>query len=476
MRKGIAVFIASPGDLAGERKVFKETIDTLNGGFGDGAGVAFEPLGWEDILAETGRRTQDVINQDIEQCDLFILVLHRRWGQDATDSKFSSYTEEEFELALSRWENNRSPEIIVFFKNVDAASIADPGPELKKVLAFKKKLEKGKSTMFRTFNTEAQFGQEIDKHLRAFAHGEWQHLDRDTHEVALPEAALDKLGKANREGAKRVERAEKLVSSSNRDGKGESKQALVAKADLSLVKAYQEELALARAAAEAADDGRIQDATILFAKATEGTTNPSILALAAEFFRQVGDVENASRLVRRQTAITKDRTVAAQLYLSMLPPGRTTMIRQQMAAGMLADLDPEIAQEFNSILQEVFEEGRVEKFMLDLYVKHFSTEELTHFARFLGTAEGQSSMEKQQLVTADVMNFAKSEVERVMQKRAPRFEQLLLRKSMEAAAAEIAEPKQLSSGDAVGESAVAARRQVASAASKKRSQRRSRVN
>jgi hypothetical protein len=42
--------------------VFKAVIDELNGGFGDGAGVRFVALGWEDTLATTGRRAQGVIN------------------------------------------------------------------------------------------------------------------------------------------------------------------------------------------------------------------------------------------------------------------------------------------------------------------------------------------------------------------------------------------------------------------------------
>ena len=62
----ISVFIASPGDLAPERKVFKDTIDDLNAGFADGAGVEFVPIGWEDVLAETGRRTQGVINRELD--------------------------------------------------------------------------------------------------------------------------------------------------------------------------------------------------------------------------------------------------------------------------------------------------------------------------------------------------------------------------------------------------------------------------
>src|SRR4029450_5198015 len=93
----IHVFMASPGDLAVERRAFKDVIDELNSGFGDGAGVKFVPLGWEDTLASTGCRAQSVINLDIDRCDVFVLALYGRWGQDALDANpYTSNTEEEF--------------------------------------------------------------------------------------------------------------------------------------------------------------------------------------------------------------------------------------------------------------------------------------------------------------------------------------------------------------------------------------------
>lgn len=55
------VFIASPGDLAVERRAFKDVLDELNAGFGDGLNITFEALGWEDTLASTGRRSLSVI-------------------------------------------------------------------------------------------------------------------------------------------------------------------------------------------------------------------------------------------------------------------------------------------------------------------------------------------------------------------------------------------------------------------------------
>ncbi|MEL7237852.1 MAG: DUF4062 domain-containing protein, partial [Planctomycetota bacterium] len=89
----IKVFIASPGDLAVERRAFKDQIDELNDGYGIGAKVKFTPLGWEDAISTVGRRPQGVINQDIDACDVFILVMWRRWGQKAPDAApYESYT------------------------------------------------------------------------------------------------------------------------------------------------------------------------------------------------------------------------------------------------------------------------------------------------------------------------------------------------------------------------------------------------
>src|SRR5881296_1411319 len=157
-RRIIHVFIASPGDLAVEWRAFKSVIDELNGGFGDGAGVEFIGLGWEDTLATTGRRSQAVINREIDRSDVFVLALNRRWGQEAPDAKpYTSYTEEEFHRTMDRWKRTGSPEIFVFFKRVDAASMGDPGEQLKKVLAFRKSLEDSRQVLYYFFADEGEF-------------------------------------------------------------------------------------------------------------------------------------------------------------------------------------------------------------------------------------------------------------------------------------------------------------------------------
>ncbi|MFT4557459.1 MAG: hypothetical protein ACI92S_002828, partial [Planctomycetaceae bacterium] len=140
-KRSISVFIASPGDLAIERRAFRDCIVKLNEGFGEGANVEFEALGWEDTLATTGRRNQGVINQEIDRCDVFILTMYLRWGQEAPDSEFSSYTEEEFHRALERFKGTGRPEIFVILKKISASRMADPGPQLQQVLDFRRELE-----------------------------------------------------------------------------------------------------------------------------------------------------------------------------------------------------------------------------------------------------------------------------------------------------------------------------------------------
>jgi len=416
--KSISVFIASPGDLAPERKIFKETIDELNAGFADGIGVRFIPLGWEDLPAETGRRTQAVINRQIEQCDLFVLALHRRWGQKAPDSKFSSYTEEEFQLAFSLWRKRKAPEVVVFFKTVDAASLADQGKQLKKVLAFRKSLEEGHAIIIRPFNADVDFGKEIDRHLRAFARGEWKALDVRSPQIQFPKAQVKALTKAEHTGELRVARAQKQKRSATAGAKGK-KGTVAAKADLSLVMSHQTELAYARAAFDAASNGRIQDARILFAEATEGTTDLSILSMAAEFFRQTGDPDNSSRLVQRQAAIARDRRIAAEHYSALVPEGFESAILNQTLTSMLSQFPEELADELRSICVEVWSDDNLKRFTIEMMVKHYTEAEIVQLARFRASPVGQSSLWKQQAILAETIAWANREFQRVLLNRYP---------------------------------------------------------
>ncbi|MFT5324255.1 MAG: hypothetical protein ACI8P0_002116, partial [Planctomycetaceae bacterium] len=272
----IGVFIASPGDLAVERAAFKEVLDELSAGFGDGLNIRFKPLGWEDTLASTGRRSQSVINREIDRCDVFILAMHRRWGQAAPDAEpYSSYTEEEFHRALARWKKKRrgkyqAPEIFVFFKHIDPTSMGDPGPQLQKVLDFRRSLEESRQVLYHGFATEAEFKAEVDRHLRAFVKGELPQVDAPLDKIILPLVVLDEVKKEKAEKEKALARAEQADQ----------------KAKAAVARAETFALEFAERASKAALEGRVEEARQDFARATDGTANLRVLYLAFGFYER----------------------------------------------------------------------------------------------------------------------------------------------------------------------------------------------
>src|ERR1035438_7224554 len=149
-REVLTVFIASPSDLADERKKAFEIAAEISVLFKK-KGLSIDLLGWEDRLPGYGR-PQSQINQDVEVCDLFIGLLWRRWGTPPTlGSAFSSGFEEEFSIAKSRRERTGSPEIWMYFKKVEPAQMADAGAELQRVIAFRSSLIEGKEILFSEF-------------------------------------------------------------------------------------------------------------------------------------------------------------------------------------------------------------------------------------------------------------------------------------------------------------------------------------
>jgi tetratricopeptide (TPR) repeat protein len=164
------IFIASPGGLASEREAFKETITEYNESDAVERNALFLPVGWELTLAGVGR-PQALINKDLMKCDYCLLVLWDRWGTSPDNSaKYTSGTEEEFNIALQSFHSKAMPmrQIVVLFKSVDPRQLSDPGLELKKVLEFKKKLETNRSLLFDSFDEVSTFKKKLRRHLAAW--------------------------------------------------------------------------------------------------------------------------------------------------------------------------------------------------------------------------------------------------------------------------------------------------------------------
>jgi tetratricopeptide (TPR) repeat protein len=163
------VFIASPGGLEAERKSFKQALVNHNEADAIERSCYFQAVGWEITLGGIGR-PQEKINQDLKSCDYFVLVLGGRWGSSTGKAGVSSGTHEEYMLANELLQNPSFPmrEIVVFFRGVDPAILADPGLQLQKVLDFKRQIEEDKKLLFETFDSPESFSDKLKRHLASW--------------------------------------------------------------------------------------------------------------------------------------------------------------------------------------------------------------------------------------------------------------------------------------------------------------------
>jgi Domain of unknown function (DUF4062) len=165
------VFIGSPDGLDEERQSFRDTLRRFNENHGQPDGVRFEPIGWEDTLPGVGR-PQELIDEDLRNCDYAIFVLHDRWGTP-TGSGSTSGTEEEWQLAQSLYAANTIRNICLFFKDVDASKLRDPGPQLLKVIDFKNRIKDEKKHLFKCYANQCTFVETLEKYL-----GKWLRIHR----------------------------------------------------------------------------------------------------------------------------------------------------------------------------------------------------------------------------------------------------------------------------------------------------------
>lgn len=154
----ILVGIASPGGLEEERELADRLAHRMSTSAVDRAGIAIQVVRWENVTPQAGR-PQEAINRYMDRCDLFVGLMHRRYGQP-TGTHDSGFVEE-FERAVARLDGPSSPRIGVFFKSLTAEEIDDAGPQLSKVLAFRRKVQESRAVLYGTFETSMDLAEQL---------------------------------------------------------------------------------------------------------------------------------------------------------------------------------------------------------------------------------------------------------------------------------------------------------------------------
>ena len=122
----LKVFVASPGDVAPERKAVDDVATELNRGIAADRGIVLEIVKWEThAWPGFGKGPQDVINQQIGVYDIFVGVMWNRLGTPTHEA--ASGTVEEFARAYKLWKESTRPKLLFYFNRTpfDPASLEE---------------------------------------------------------------------------------------------------------------------------------------------------------------------------------------------------------------------------------------------------------------------------------------------------------------------------------------------------------------
>lgn len=223
------VFMASPSDVAPEREIVREELDSFNREQGLAAGSYFVPVGWEEVTPGVGR-PQELINEKLDECDYLILILGERWGTPPDNhGTFSSGTEEEFERARVNLGNPDSPmrNMLVLFKTIERGRLDDAGPQLQKVVDFRAKLETSKQILFGTFDSPESFAIRIRRAVLDWSGDHGSKVPRSIEldstvvvsSLSEEDVLIDVVAEAERAAnGGQLMQAERLYAHASRDG------------------------------------------------------------------------------------------------------------------------------------------------------------------------------------------------------------------------------------------------------------------
>jgi len=159
-----SVLLACPSDVQDEARLVRAAVDEVNRGVGALQGVRLEVVDWQTHASPgIGSDAQDVINRQLPDCDIFLGVMWARFGTPTP--RAGSGTEEEFDRALTRYQNDpRGVKILFYFKEEPLAPNAIEPAQLQKVITFRERLQQ-EGVLYGTFESDADFERQLRQDL-----------------------------------------------------------------------------------------------------------------------------------------------------------------------------------------------------------------------------------------------------------------------------------------------------------------------
>lgn len=177
----LKVFVASPSDVAEERRILQDVINEFNLTWGDTHNVRLELVKWETHTRPGfGEDAQDVINKQIgDDYDIFLGIMWGRFG--SSTNRVESGTEEEFERAYSRLKTSPgSVQIMFYFKDAGIPPSKMEPAQLAKVQEFKAKIAVEYGGLYHPFESAEEFRTKSRIHLSKLIQ-DWLKTSSSSH-------------------------------------------------------------------------------------------------------------------------------------------------------------------------------------------------------------------------------------------------------------------------------------------------------
>lgn len=160
----LTVFVASPQDVIEEREILEDTIKEINVVWAKQHNIRLNLIKWEtDVHPDIGLNVQDVINDQIEDYDIFIGIMWQRFGTPTEQA--GSGTAEEFERAYHKYQEDSAKIKVMFYFNDAPISPSEIDiKQLELVNEFRKRLEE-KGVLYRVYKGPDNFSSLVRTHL-----------------------------------------------------------------------------------------------------------------------------------------------------------------------------------------------------------------------------------------------------------------------------------------------------------------------
>ncbi|MDY9924334.1 DUF4062 domain-containing protein [Methanobacterium sp.] len=135
----LRIFVSSPGDVQEEREAITRIVNEFNA-IWEKDDIQLRVVKLEtDVTPGVAEYPQEVVNKDIGEYDIFVGIMWKRFGTETKNA--GSGTEEEYNIAYERYQQNPDQLQIMFYFNKAQINFEDIDPEqITSIREFKSKL------------------------------------------------------------------------------------------------------------------------------------------------------------------------------------------------------------------------------------------------------------------------------------------------------------------------------------------------